>query len=420
MVGVTTSRVFVGRLVGKGVFDPAGDKIGKVRDVVTVERAKNPPRVVGMIVEIPGKKRVFTAIGRITSIANGQVLSTGLINLRRYEQRRGETRLLAEMIGRQVKVPGLSGTARIEDAAIERTRSGEWIVSEVFVRLPKTGASPFSRGQMKVIPWNELHHDESIPTSADPELLIQTLVDLRPADLAEALLELTPDRRTEVVLELSDDLVADALEEMDSTDQLSILAKLEPDRAADVLDQMEPDDAADLIAELPGARAEQLLSMMEPEEAEDIRRLLEYEPDTAGGLMNPTPIILSGESSIAEGLAMIRKSEIPPAMASAVYITLPPFETPTGEYQGMVHFQKMLRFPPHERLSAAIDEDLEPVHVSTSAAEVARRLATYDLVSIPVVDEAQNLVGVVTIDDVLDHILPDDWRHVDDDSNGGA
>ena len=213
-------------------------------------------------------------------------------------------------------------------------------------------------------------------------------------------------------------VVADALEEMVEADQLALLAQLQSDRAADVLDRMEPDDAADLIAALPAARGEELLELMEPEEAEDVRRLLEYDGDTAGGLMSPSPIVLSGESSIAEALALIRRAEIPPAMASAVYVTHPPYETPTGEYLGMAHFQRMLRFPPHERLSALLDTEIEAIPVQASAAEVARRLASYDMVALPVVDDQHHLVGVVTIDDVLDHLLPEDWRHADDETSG--
>lgn len=416
---VSSSRVFVGSLVGKGVFDPAGDRIGKVRDLITVERATNPPRVVGMIVEIPGRRRVFTPIGRVTSIANGQVISTGLINVRRYEQRGGETRLIAELIGRQVDVPRTAKKARIEDAAIERTRAGDWIVSQVFVRFPKTGA-PFSRGETKILGWQEITQPAEPEQNASAELLIQTLVDLKPADLAETLLELPERRRIDVVTQLPDDLVADALEEMNEADQLKLLARTEPTRTADVLDHMEPDDAADLISALPDKRGEELLDLMEPEEAEDVRRLLEYGPDTAGGLMNPTPIILSGESTIAEALALIRRTEIAPAMAAAVYITLPPYETPTGEFQGLVHFQRMLRFAPHERLSAVIDEEIEPVHVNASTAEVARHLASYDLVAVPVVDDQNNLLGVATIDDVLDHLLPDNWRHAEDTNSAGG
>jgi Mg/Co/Ni transporter MgtE len=216
--------------------------------------------------------------------------------------------------------------------------------------------------------------------------------------------------------ELSDGRVADALEEMTESDQVALLAQLPRDRAADVLDQMEPDDAADLISALPTAQGEQLLDLMEPEEAEDVRRLLEYDADTAGGLMNPSAIVLSPESSVAEGLAMIRRGEVPVAMASAVFVTHPPYETPTGEYIGMAHFQRMLRFPPHDRMSALIDTEIEAIPVHASAAEVARRLASYDLVALPVVNDQSQLVGVVTVDDVLDHLLPDDWRHADDET----
>ena len=412
----------MGRLAGRGVFDPAGDRIGKVRDVLVVYRAAAAPRVVGMIVEIPGKRRVFVPIGRITSIAAGQIIATGLINVRRFEQRGGETRMIAEMIGREVHL--VDGTvATIEDAAIDRTRSGEWVVSELFVRLPRP-AGPFARGDARIVRWADVRVASDPAKAQSAELLIQTLVDLKPADLAEALLELPDSRMIEVVEELPDERVADALEEMTEADQMALLAQLPSDRAADVLDRMEPDDAADLIAALPRGRGEELLELMEPEEAEDVRRLLEYDSDTAGGLMSPSPIVLSGESSVAEALALIRRAGIPPAMSSAVYVTHPPYETPTGEYQGMAHFQRMLRFPPHERLSALLDTEIEAVPVRASAAEVARRLASYDLVALPVVDDQRHLVGVVTIDDVLDHLLPEDWRHADEEAprtaRGGA
>ncbi|RGE23768.1 magnesium transporter MgtE N-terminal domain-containing protein [Leucobacter sp. wl10] len=423
---MSVSRVFVGRLAGRGVFDPVGDRIGKVRDVLVVFRAASAPRVVGLIVEIPGKRRVFVPIGRVTSIGSGQVITTGLINVRRFEQRGGETRMIAELIGRDVQLApeqaeGPLVAARIEDAAIERTRSGEWLVSEVFVRLPKP-AAPFSRGDSRIVRWSKLRLPSAGGGSQSAELLIQTMVDLKPADLAEALLELPRNRMIEVIGELPDERVADALEEMSEQDQLALLAQLPSDRTADVLDRMEPDDAADLIAALPAAKGEELLDLMEPEEAEDVRRLLEYEGDTAGGLMSPAPIVLSGESSVAEGLAMIRRAEIPPAMASAVYVTHPPYETPTGEYVGVAHFQRMLRYPPHERLVSLIDTEIEPVTVNASAAEVSRRLASYDLVAMPVVDDQNRLVGVVTVDDVLDHLLPDGWRHADDEPtpSGGS
>ncbi|MFM6974877.1 MAG: CBS domain-containing protein, partial [Agromyces sp.] len=122
-------------------------------------------------------------------------------------------------------------------------------------------------------------------------------------------------------------------------------------------------------------------------------------------------IILSAEATVAEALAMIRRGDLAPALGAAVCVTLPPHEAPTGRFLGMVHFQRMLRYPPHERLGTLLDHDLEPVSSHTPAAEVTRILASYNLVSVPVVDENHRLLGVVTIDDVLDYLLPDDWRN---------
>jgi flagellar motility protein MotE (MotC chaperone)/sporulation protein YlmC with PRC-barrel domain len=401
---------------GCGVFDPAGDRLGKVRDVLVVYRAQDPPRVVGLLAEAPGKRRFFISIGRISSMGSGQVITTGPVSDRKFEQRGGEVRLIAEFLGRKVEFNDGSGSAEVEDVAIDETGPGEWAINQLFVRRPRTGAAPLAKGTTALVPWSLVteNTDSSEPQSA--EHLIASYSELRPADLATTLLDLPQERMLEVAEELPDDRLADVLEEMDESDQVEIMAQLDDERAADVLDEMQPDDAADLIAQLPEERGEALLDLMEPEEAEDVRLLLSFGADTAGGLMTPEPIILSAESTVAEGLAMIRRHETAPALAAAVCITLPPYEAPTGRFLGVVHFQRMLRYPPHEPLGNLIDSGLEPIHVETPAAEVSRILASYNLVSVPVVDENHRLVGVVTVDDVLDLLLPDDWRNHDEDA----
>ncbi|MES2094102.1 MAG: CBS domain-containing protein [Actinomycetota bacterium] len=411
---MSAARVFVARLAGCSVFDPAGDKVGRVRDVLVVYRSKEPPRVVGLIVEVPGKRRVFLSIGRVTSFGSGQVITTGLMNLRRFEQRGGEVRVIAEMLGREVTLVDKSGSATIEDVAIEQGGPGEWAVSEVFLRRPKTGSSPFGKGQTVFSDWTGMR-ERSTGEAQSATQLLATYEDLLPADLANAMLDLPEQRMLEVAEEMSDERLADVLEEMPESEQVDILNQLDDDRAADVLDQMQPDDAADLIAQLSDERGEVLLDLMQPEEAEDVRMLLAYAPETAGGLMTPEPIIVSADATVAEGLALIRRHELAPALGAAVCVTLPPYEPPTGRFLGMVHFQRMLRYPPMERLGTLLDQKLEPVKASASAAEVARTLASYNLVSLPVVDDNHRLVGVVTIDDVLDYLLPDDWRSHDDD-----
>ncbi|RWZ64715.1 magnesium transporter [Labedella populi] len=412
---MSATRVFVARLAGCMVFDPAGDRVGKVRDVLVVSRPKDPPRVVGLLVEIPGKRRVFVSINRVTSIAAGQIITTGLINVRRFEQRAGEERVIAEILGRKVVFTDGSGEATIEDVAIEQKTGGTWAVSQYFVRRPKTSSSLFAKGHTSFVSWRDVTEKTGGTEAQSAEQLIATYSDLKPADLASTLLDLPEERMLEVAGELPDDRLADALEEMPESEQVNILGQLDDDRAADVLDQMQPDDAADLIAQLPTERGEHLLELMEPEEADDVRMLLAFAPDTAGGLMTTEPVILSADSTVAEALALVRRAELPPALGAAVCITLPPYEPPTGRFLGMVHFQRMLRYPPHERLGTILDQSLDPVSADTTAAEVSRILASYDLVSVPVVDENHRLVGVVTIDDILDYLLPDDWRSHGDD-----
>lgn len=413
---MSATRVFAARLAGCLVFDPAGDRVGKVRDILVVYRHENPPRVVGLIVEAVGKRRIFLSIGRVASIGNGQVITSGDINTRKFEQRGGEVRIIAELLGRRVHFNDKSGDAIIEDASIESTGPGEWEVTSVFVRRPRNPSTPFTKGVTALVSWDSVTERQPDGESQSAEQLIATYSELKPADLANTLLDLPSERMIEVAEELPDDRLADVLEEMDESDQVEIIEQLDDERVADVLEQMEPDDAADLIAELPQERGEHLLELMEPEDADDVRLLLSFGADTAGGLMTSDPIILSAESTVAEGLAMIRRHDTAPALAAAVCVTLPPYESPTGRYLGLVHFQRMLRYPPHERLGTLLDSGLEPVQANTSAAEVARILASYNLVSVPVVDETHRLVGVVTIDDVLDYLLPDDWRSHDEDA----
>lgn len=405
------TRVFVARLAGRSVFDPAGDRVGRVRDVVVVFRSSGSPAVVGLVVEVPGRRSVFLSIGRVTSIGAGQIITTGLINLRRFTQRGGEVRIVAELLGRKMVLRDGSGVATIEDVAIEETGPGEWTVGDLFLRRPRQGAAPFGRGKTLFARWNQVRENTAPGEAQSAEQLIATYTDLLPADLASTLLDLPEERRIEVAEELPDERLADALEEMSEDDQVQLISHLADERAADVLDRMQPDDAADLVAQLSEEKGEALLKLMQPEEAEDVRFLLAYAPESAGGLMTTEPIILSADATVAEGLALIRRHELAPALAAAVCVTLPPYEPPTGRYLGVVHYQRMLRYPPHERLGTLLDQSLEPVTPETSAAEVSRILASYNLVSLPVIDDAHRLVGVVTIDDVLDYLLPDDWRN---------
>jgi Mg/Co/Ni transporter MgtE len=404
----TVTRAYVSRLAGLTVFDPNGDRVGKVRDVVVALRVDTAaPRVLGMVLEVVARRRIFVPMGRVTAIESGAVmLASGTLNLKRFEQRAGETLVLGELLDRTVRIRESGRPAHVVDAAIEQTRTGDWVLAKVAVQEPgRLGR----RGQQHQLAWDEVEGLALSQSGQGTETLLATYRELNAADLAHALQELPAKRRHEVAEALDDERLADVLEELPERDQVTILVTLDERRAADVLEAMDPDDAADVLAEFSNVDRNRLLELMEPDEAEPVRQLLKYSEDTAGGMMTSEPVILSPDATIAEALARVREPELTPSLASQVYVCRPPSATPTGRYLGLAHIQRLLREPPSSLVSGVLD-DLEPLRPEAPLAEVTRYFATYNLVAAPVVDAQGRLVGAVSVDDVLDHLLPDDWR----------
>ena len=412
--GVVTSspsRVFVGRLTGLQVFDPNGDQVGRVRDVVILLRpGGRRPRVLGLVVEVLGRRNVFLPMTRVTSIDSGQVITTGVVNMRRFEQRPGETRVVAEMLDRKASARHSDLQGSVYDLAIEQERSRDWVISRVALQ---EGSKRFGRkGQTHVLEWEDI--EGFAPEEAQGAThLLAALEEMKAADLAHVIHDLPAKRRGEVAAALADERLADVLEELPEEDQVEILGQLDDERAADVLEEMSPDDAADLIAELPPETAEALLALMEPDEAEDVRRLLSYEDRTAGGMMTTEPIILPPDATVAEALAHVRQAELTPSLAALVYVTRPPLEPPTGRMIGVAHIQRLLREPPSTLVGSVVDEGVTPLKVGDTLEDVARHLATYNLVAAAVTDDNNRLLGAVTVDDLLDHLLPENWRDHD-------
>lgn len=401
-------RVFLARLGGMGVFDARGDQVGKVRDAIVVMRVGNPPRLTGLVIEVPPRRRIFVPMTKVSSIDVGQVVVSGALNLRRFEQRSNETLVIAELLDRNVTLVESDERVTVLDVGVEFTRTREWLVSQIFVR--RGGGGLRRRGEKFVVEWDEIT-GLSLPNPQQPaELLIATLDTMLAADVASVLHDLPTARRLEVARSLDDERLADILEELPEDDRVEIMQQLEAERAADVLEEMDPGDAADLISELPPDTAELLLDRMEPDEAEDIRRLLTYDDFSAGGMMTTEPVILPPDATVADALAQVRNADLSPALASQVYVCRQPTETPTGRYLGTCHFQRLLREPPSTLVSAVLDTNLEPMTPGAPLSEVTRSFAAYNLVALPVVDDAGHLVGAVTVDDVIDHMLPEDWR----------
>ncbi|WP_156725914.1 magnesium transporter MgtE N-terminal domain-containing protein [Streptomyces apocyni] len=407
-------RIFVSHLAGIAVFDPGGDYVGRVRDLVAMLRVgQRPPRLLGLVVELSTRRRIFLPMTRVTGIQSGQVITTGVLNVRRFEQRPTERLVLGELLDRRVRLLESGEEVTVLDISVQQLPARrDWEIDRVFVRKGKGGALR-RKGETLTVEWSAVTGFSLEEQGQGAESLLATFEQLRPADLANVLHHLSPKRRAEVAAALDDDRLADVLEELPEDDQIEILGKLQEERAADVLEAMDPDDAADLLSELPEEDTERLLTLMRPEEAADVRRLMAYEERTAGGLMTTEPIVLSPDATVADALARVRNPDLSPALAAQVYVCRPPDQTPTGKYLGTVHFQRLLRDPPFTLVGSMLDKDLQTLTPETSLPSLTSFFATYDMVAAPVVDESGSLLGAVTVDDVLDHLLPDDWRETE-------
>lgn len=419
--------MFAAGLTRLAVFGPDGEPIGRVRDLVATLRVdRQPPRVLGLVAELATRRRIFVPMLRVTAMDPSAVtLATGSVNLRRFSKRPNEVLVVGELLDARVRVLATGAQAVVVDVGMEQTRTRDWVLARVAVR--ERGASTgrgmglggmrlgrlTRRGPVAVLGWDEVDGLSltEMATGAQPaDHLLAVFETMRAPDVASALRELPPKRRYEVAEALDDERLADVIEELPDADQTDLLNHLDAERAADVLEAMNPDDAADVLAELPATDAEALLRLMQPQESAPVRRLLAYSADTAGGLMTPEPVILTPDSTVAEALARIRNPDLTPALASMVFVARPPQETPTGRYLGCVHAQRLLREPPFELVAGAVDAELSSLRPDAPLGEVTRFFATYNLVCAPVVDAEEHLVGAVTVDDVLDHLLPDNWR----------
>ncbi|CAA9330529.1 MAG: Mg/Co/Ni transporter MgtE, CBS domain-containing [uncultured Friedmanniella sp.] len=410
MAPSNATSVFISRIRGLPVLDDAGDQVGKVRDVVIQRRAAGrPPRVKGLVVELFARHRIFVPMASVTRVDALQVVISGTVSTRRFERRESEMLVIDDLFDLTVQRLDQPGPAVIFDVAMRPVRGHDWVLSEVALRAVVKASRFGRRGHTSIVDWSEVDMLR-VEHAQGTEQLIAQMEDMKPADVARELHDMSPERRAEIASALDDGRLADALEELPEDEQVQLINQLDTDRAADVLEEMDRDDAADLIAELAPELAEVLLARMEPEDAKDVRRLLNYAEFTAGGMMTPEPLILPPDATVAEALARVRDAELTPALACMVYVCRSPLETPTGRFIGAVHFQRLLREPPSTLVSALIDSDLEPLNAAANLHAVSRYFATYNLVNAPVIDAEHRLIGAVTVDDVLDHVLPQDWR----------
>jgi CBS domain-containing protein len=394
--GPAGRQVFTSRLKGRSLLDSGGLAIGRVSDVVLLSAVGDePPHALGLVVALR-RRSIFVGFGRIGELSiDGAHLLGGTVDLDPFTRRTGEM-LASELYGRHTA----AGT--VADVAIGRSdpRPG-WEVTTVAVRR---GRLP-GRGP-EIVPWQECRELFEAGPLAEQ---LTSLREMEPADLAAEVGRMPAARRGQLAAALDDEELADLLEELPEKDQVRLLDSLEIERSADVVEEMQPDDAADLLAEMPAEQRERLLHAMRAVQADELRRLLRYDAATAGGLMTSQPLVFTPDTPVAEVLARVRDKAQPAPLAAQVYVCQPPTMTPTGRYLGNVGFQRLLRRPPSILIGECVEARVF-VRPDLPERELAARLAAYNLIGVAVCDSDGRLLGAVTVDDVLDRLLPADWR----------
>ncbi|MCE9621127.1 MAG: CBS domain-containing protein [Actinomycetia bacterium] len=396
--------IYASRIMRLPLLDAGGAAIGRLNDIVVIPGARGgKPRVLGFVASSQ-RRRIFVNAGRIASLdIDGARLRSWDVDLNPFKPRAGELLVGRDVIDRKV------GDESVSDVALTEATDGRqswWEPAKVRLATRQALGRRAAYRLIDIAQQPSLFQSgDATPMSAEAA----RLRDMHPSDVAGVVRALPMQQRKQLAEAMDDERLADLLEELPEAEQLRIIEGLDIERVVSVLEEMEYDDLADLLVEMPGEQRTRVLDAMDAEDADVMRRLLAYEEGTAGALMTPDIVILGANATVAEALAEIRDAEWLATIAAQVFVVRPPYKPPTGRYLGVVHFQRLLREPPSTELGQCIANE-PTITPEILEREVAERLASYNLLSVGVCDEAGRLLGAITVDDVLDRTLPTGWR----------
>ncbi len=400
-------------VMGSPLRDSDGERLGKVRDVIVRLGGVGYPPITGFLVTVAGRTS-YLGVERVSDIgADGVVLRKAKLDLRRFDRRPEEVLLGRDVLDRQlINVQGarLVRANEIELALI----AGAWRVVGVDTGprgglrrlLPKPLGSRIATGEF--LDWAGVEPFVGHVPTVRLRVPHPKLAKLHPAQIAD-LVEAASRREGEEIIQAvgEDDreLEADVYEELDDQHQREFLENRPDEQVAEILARMAPDDAADVIGELDEDRREPLLALLPVGHRVKVRALLGYDPAEAGGLMSPDFILLRDSTAAGDALESIRHNEIAPELLTAVFVS-----APDGKLQGSIPVTALLRAEPGQPLESLVKHEAPCLRPDASFEELARLMADYNLTAIPVVDEHERMVGVITVDDVLEAMLPRGWR----------
>jgi CBS domain-containing protein len=400
-------------VVGSPLRDSDGERLGKVNDVIVRLGGAGYPPITGFLVTVAGRTS-YVGADRVSDIGpGGVVLRKAKLDLRHFERRAEEVLLKRDVLDRQlinVKGARLVRANEIELALL----GGAWRVVGVDTGprgglrrlLPKPLGAHIATGEF--LDWASVEPFVGHVPTVRLRIPHPKLAKLHPAQIADLVEAASRREGEEIIHAVGEDdreLEADVFEELDDHHQREFLEDRPDAQVAEIVSRMAPDDAADVVGELDEDRRESVLALLPVSHRVKVRALLGYDPAEAGGLMSPDFVLLSSSTAVGDALDAVRRSDVAPDLLSAVFAS-----AADGSLEGCISVTALLRAEPAQRLQALVKHEIPTLRPDASFEEVARLMADYNLTSVPVVDEHEHMVGVITVDDVLEAMLPRGWR----------
>ncbi len=408
---------FLSQLLNRPVRDRRGEVVGKCVDVL-VDPVEGFPAVVALQLRRQNQDFLIAAVDIAELDDHGIVLRERLRDLAVYEPRGDEIGLAHQVMDRQIIDTHGRRVVRVHDLQLAPTNGHFRLVgidATPRAMLRRLGLEGATSGMLRLIglgkalgngciPWTQLDPVAIGPAGIPLKTDHKELGRMHPADLADIVEQLDQTAGGYLLASLDTDTAADTLQEVQPESQASLMEQLDTERAADILERMPPDEAADLLADLPEQRVAELLAHMQPIEAADVRELLSYAEDTAGGRMTTDFLTIGSEHTAADAIGRLR-AEDPKVEANYLYVV-----DQDEHLHGVISLRALILAPPDSPVHAFMTVPVISVAADTPQDEVAAVLNKYDLLAVPVVDDDKRLLGVVTVDDVLDTLLPASWR----------
>lgn len=411
--------IYFSQLINQNVWDGFGSVVGKLEDILIDATEKKMPPIAALSLKNNPAGIKYIPANQIASLWPSITLRVGVDRIRPYSPTGHELPLLDRVLDQQIVDTEGKRLVRVNDLQLARSRdqfvltgvdvSGSGLLRRLGLeKFGRTIGSMFKKSQETVvIPWEfvaSIEHDDPLRLSVSQNKLVK----MPPADIAAIVDELDHHTTTALLEGFDNEALADTLEESSADLQMAILSHMTPERAADILEEMDPDEAADLLADMPDGTSETLLGLMEKEEALDVRTLLTYPEDTAGGIMTTEFANVPENITVREAIDYLRNSEEAQEDEVMYYVHI---LDQAERLNGIITLRDLVMADPGSSLDQWKEPDVISVEPLTPQNEVAYLIAKYDLLSIPVIDPENNrMLGIVTVDDAIDVVLPTAWK----------